>query len=326
MDHSRSREIEDIINGVRAAMHAGAAKSYPSVEHTALLILALQTMCRILTELLGDTNKWWSVKRDDGLNTYALLYEPLDPALVEEASKNTDPEFWASPAVERYYWPLHVRLMLAGDASLDAHKHPGDFLAMGFRMSTVAKIGRRMLAVLDQVLACSPTAQDNTTIKALRIKLAAFLREPLISEPHENYDPDQLNSRLLLHARFAGSVSHLHPDAASEFHAVMAKVGAAHGTTVQNIVEMAAVRAGLVADAAFRTDGMSAVNTGFEDCGLMLMSQLPRLQLLLGTLAWLEHRVNDERTYDLATAKTKGAKTKLHQMADTSVDPQDFAN
>jgi hypothetical protein len=216
--------------------------------------------------------------------------------------------------------------MLAGDASLDAHKHPGDFLAMGFRMSTVAKIGRRMLAVLDQVLACSPTAQDHTTIKALRIKLAAFLREPLISEPHQNYDPDQLNSRLLLHARFAGPVSLLHPDAATDFHAVMAKVGAAHGAIVQNIVEMAAVRAGLVEDAAFKADGMSAVGTAYLDCGLMLMTQLPRLQLLLGTLAWLEHRVNEERTYDLATAKTKGAKTKLHKMADSSVDPQDFVN
>jgi hypothetical protein len=328
MDQSRSRELEDIIKGVKGVARRGAITP-AALEHMALLVVVLQIASRVVTNLLQDTNTWWSVTRDAGLNTLALFADAIPPDLMEAAAAATDDTFWSSDAVTPYYWPMHVRLMLAGDDSVAKRASPGDFLAMSFRVTTVAKVARRLFGMLTQVLECSATAAANTTLKLVHIKLAAFLREPLAPSPDVDYDPRQLNSRALLLAQFAGPVARLHPEARNALSSTLAEIEAQHGAGVRETILAAATKAGFLAETQFHTEGMSAVSAvsmgGLRDCGLLLLTQEPSLKVLLDVLAWLEHKVNDEKTYDSIMEAEDDATPTLYRVENAHIDPVENA-
>ena len=134
---------------------------------------------------------------------------------------------------------------------------------------------------------------------------------------------------MLLLGQFAGSVARLHPEAAALFAATLADIEAQHGAAVKEALQAAAVKAGLLQEAAFYTDGMqadtqSAVSMGgLRDCGLLLMAQEPSLNVLLGVLVLLEDTVNDEKTYDLLMEEANEAAPALHRVKHAHIDPHE---
>lgn len=299
MNQTHAHDLESFMD---LAVHClgTTTVSDKTVEHIALLLLLLQKMSRVITVMIHDTHPFWSPERDRSLGLYSLT-KPVPDKLLNTARGTDSDDFWMSPDTCATFWPLQIRLMLEGDSTLKDKINPSDFLAMGLRFNTVAPVVRRLLTVLDYVVGCSPTARNNNVIKTLRLQLHAFLRTT--RQKHaEDVDPDNNVVRDFHLRQFAGEIGNLHPASQARFRSVVSKLREDAGPEATALVEMAAIKAGLKHARSFREENMSGVSSvsvsTMNDCGGLLLTQLPNLELIKDLFYHLGIRVDEETVLD----------------------------
>ena len=309
MDLPLQRTLRDLhVVASEYMAHLGSKVSSDTLTHVAYLLLTMQIMSQILTALLQNSHSFWTAARNRSLDTAQLL-RPPPPALMREAATRTDADFWNSPAVEPWYWPLYVRLLLLGSTQPVSKrrksgdtvkvKHPGTLLAMRLRINVVNKMVRRLLGLLTEAVETKPGLLKHTVFKALILRLQ-WLARKTDDTPHA--DPGLVLARDFHQHQFAGDPGAMPTHIARTMQKELSRIGERYGARVQNALTLAAMHAGITNAQKFAyTDDMTELSSfggGVIDTQTFILTQLRMLETLDTVLQRLRESTEEEASFE----------------------------